>query len=196
VRTVSQCIEAADRSLHPLSGEDVVSNWREVIKSPGWLAYRNTSLGKRRHALHLGEADRQEAAKNWFAAAFHLRWLCKMEPKNTAWQQRLARAQEQAYYGRGEAYSDKKDYEKAIVDYTEAIRLDPTDEMAYFSRGIAYSHKKDYDKAIADYTEAIRLDPTDGDAFYKRGLAYKGKLENSKAEADFAEAKRLEHTDK
>ena len=89
VRTVSQWSEDADHSLHRLSGEEAVANWREVLKSPAWLDDRTASLEQSRHALHAYEADRQEAARNWFAAAFHLRWLCEQEPKNADWWKRL-----------------------------------------------------------------------------------------------------------
>jgi tetratricopeptide (TPR) repeat protein len=53
----------------------------------------------------------------------------------------------------------KGDYDRAIADLTEAIRLDPKYVWAYASRGEAYRMKGDYDRAIADLTEAIRLDP-------------------------------------
>ena len=58
--------------------------------------------------------------------------------------------------------SDKKEYDKAIADYNEAIRLDPEGRRSpYYNRGYAWYDKKEYDKAIADYNEAIRLDPRD-----------------------------------
>ena len=50
-------------------------------------------------------------------------------------------------------------YDKAIADFTEAIRLDPKDADAYCNRARAYYSKGEYDKAIADYSEAIRLNP-------------------------------------
>ena len=56
-------------------------------------------------------------------------------------------------FKRGISYAKKGDYDKAIADYTEAIRLDPKDAAAYYNRGTSYAHKGDYDKAIADYTE-------------------------------------------
>ena len=56
-------------------------------------------------------------------------------------------------------YGDKGDYDRAIADYDEAIRLDPRYAVAYYNRGVAYCDKGDYDRAIADYNEAIRLDP-------------------------------------
>jgi WD40 repeat protein len=44
VRIVSQWSEDADHSLHPLSGAEALSNWREVIVSPAWLDYRTKFL--------------------------------------------------------------------------------------------------------------------------------------------------------
>ena len=37
------------------------------------------------------------------------------------------------------AWSDKKEYDKAIADYNEAIRLDPKDANAYINRGMAWA---------------------------------------------------------
>lgn len=65
-----------------------------MLTSPVWLDQRTASLGQSRFALHISEAHQAEAAKGWFAAAFHLRWLAKLEPKNIEWQQRLAKALE------------------------------------------------------------------------------------------------------
>jgi WD40 repeat protein len=94
VKIVSRWSEDADHSLHPYSGADFDLQWREVLKSPAWFDYQRKHFQTSRHALHVYEANRQETIKNWFAAAFHLRWLAKMEPKNIEWQRRLAKAQE------------------------------------------------------------------------------------------------------
>ena len=63
------------------------------------------------------------------------------------------------YSIRGDAYQWKDDYDRAIADYTQAIRLNPDDAYAYYSRGKAYHWKDDYDRAIADYEQALRIDP-------------------------------------
>ena len=83
-------------------------------------------------------------------------------------------------------------YDKAIADYNEAIRLNPTDANAYINRGNAWCAKKDYDKAIADYSEAIRLNPTDAIAYYGRGGTWGNKKEYDQAISDCNEAIRLD----
>jgi tetratricopeptide (TPR) repeat protein len=47
------------------------------------------------------------------------------------------------------------DWDLAIADCREAIRLDPKNARAYYYRGQA----QDLEKAVADYTEAIKLNP-------------------------------------
>src|SRR5713101_3108249 len=52
-----------------------------------------------------------------------------------------------AFYGRGLAYSYKGDYDHAIQDYNQALRLNPNSAVAFYGRGWAYEHKGDYDHA-------------------------------------------------
>ncbi|MGB6873762.1 MAG: tetratricopeptide repeat protein [Dehalococcoidia bacterium] len=89
-----------------------------------------------------------------------------------------------AYYKRGDAYSEIGDYDKAIADYNEAIELNPSDALAYFNRGYAYGEIGDYEKAIVDYSKAIELNPSDALAYYNRGLDYHNKGEVLKAVSD------------
>ena len=73
-----------------------------------------------------------------------------------------------AYAERGRAWASKNDDDKAIADYTEAIRIDPRTRC--FQRPwLRWSRKNEYDKAIADYTEAIRLDPKTARLAHNRG---------------------------
>ena len=72
----------------------------------------------------------------------------------------------------GQASMDKRDYDTAIADFDEAIRLDPKFAPAYVNRGLAYAAKGDLDKAFADCTKAIELKPDYADAYYGRGDAF------------------------
>jgi len=96
------------------------------------------------------------------------------------------------YFNRGVAYFDKKDYDRAVVDFTQAIRLNPNDAFAYSYRGRAYAGKRDYDRAIADCTEAIRLDQNLATAYSGRGYAYERKRNYDRAIADLTQAIRLD----
>jgi tetratricopeptide (TPR) repeat protein len=85
----------------------------------------------------------------------------------------------------------KQNYDLAITEYTEAIRLKPDYADAYISRGTCYDLKGEYDKAIADYNEAILLDPTEPSAYYNRACDYSHKGDHDKAIVDYNEAIRL-----
>ena len=128
----------------------------------------------------------------------------------------------QDHFNQGTAYLNQGEYDRAIANYTEAIRLDPkyataymkraetyrlkgdfdravaesTEAIrwAYFNRGEAYRLKGEYDQAISDYSEAIRLSPKYVRAYRGRGIAYEKKGERVMAEADYGEANRLEST--
>jgi tetratricopeptide (TPR) repeat protein len=86
---------------------------------------------------------------------------------------------------------DKDEYDKAIADLNEAIRLDPKNPLAYGFRAEVWASKKDFDKSIADCSEAIRLDPKNCWLLGNRAAAWKVKKDYSKALADYDEAVRL-----
>jgi Lipoprotein NlpI, contains TPR repeats len=73
-----------------------------------------------------------------------------------------------AYYNRGEAYQAKRDYDRAIYDFDQAIKINPNYEAAYYNRGLTYSSKRDFERAIADFGQVIRLEPKNPLAFYNR----------------------------
>jgi tetratricopeptide (TPR) repeat protein len=83
------------------------------------------------------------------------------------------------------------DYDQAIADLTEALRLSPRNAMAYHYRGLSWNSKGDHDRAIADYTEAIRINANYAQAYVNRGAARSGKGDYDGAIADHSEAIRL-----
>jgi Tfp pilus assembly protein PilF len=97
-----------------------------------------------------------------------------------------------AFGGRAYAYQRLMEYDKAIADYTEGMRLDPK-TGAYRNRGWCYEDKGDYDNAIKDFTEDIRRGPdTARDSYEARGRIYFQKKEYDKAVKDFTDIIRIE----
>jgi len=92
-----------------------------------------------------------------------------------------------AYRNRGLSYLDKGEVDRAIADYSRALKLNP-DADAYHSRGNAYLRKGQYDRAIADYGRALELNPKDAFAYSSRGNAYRRKGEYDRAVADYGRA--------
>src|SRR5207249_2850599 len=61
-----------------------------------------------------------------------------------------------AYNDRGVAHDRRGEYDRALADFEQAIRLAPS-AVTFFNRGNAYLGKSQYDHAIDDYNQAIRL---------------------------------------
>lgn len=106
-----------------------------------------------------------------------------------------------AHLERGNVYALKGDYDRAIADYSQAIKLDPTYAKAYYNRGLANQRKGNFNRAIADDTAAIRLYPTDAvdahnsralaDAYNNRGIVYIRIGNRSRGIADLRKAAAL-----
>jgi tetratricopeptide (TPR) repeat protein len=114
----------------------------------------------------------------------------RLEQKRPAEAETLTRYFALLRQGKTDYNSDN--YDSAIANYNEAIRLDPKVASGFFYRGNGYRMKGDHDRAIADYNEAIRLDPNYALAFNNRGVAYDKKGDLDRAFADYNEAIRLD----
>ena len=100
------------------------------------------------------------------------------------------------YFNRGNLRYNKKDYDGAIVDFTEAIHLDSKFAEAYVNRGLAREYTQDGEGAITDYSEAIRLDPENvASAYNNRGLVREERGDLEGAITDYSEAIRLDPED-
>jgi tetratricopeptide (TPR) repeat protein len=83
-------------------------------------------------------------------------------------------------------------YDQALSEYTDAIKLDPANPNHRIGRGQVLFHLSRTDDAIADYTEAIRLSPQNAAALRLRSLAYTAAGDNAKAQSDAATADALD----
>jgi tetratricopeptide (TPR) repeat protein len=101
-----------------------------------------------------------------------------------------------AFYNRGGIYKERRDYDRAISDYSEAIKLDPQYVNAFLNRGIAYDSKGDSDASVADFGRVIELKPDDPLAYYNRGyIRCWRKQDYDGAIADLTKAIDLGHKD-
>jgi tetratricopeptide (TPR) repeat protein len=96
----------------------------------------------------------------------------------------------EAFNNRGVGYRLKGDYERAIQDYNQAIKLNAKFATAYNNRGVAHDRKGEYDRAILDYDQAIKLKPS-AEAYFNRGNAHLGKSHYDHAIDDYNQAIKL-----
>lgn len=75
------------------------------------------------------------------------------------------------YDNRAIELRERGEYDKAIADYSEAIRIDGELSGAYTGRGLAYEGKAEIDKARADYRKALTLAPKYDDAKWAQDTA-------------------------
>lgn len=67
----------------------------------------------------------------------------------------------QCYYVRGRAHFENRDYVRAILDYSESIRLDGKNAKAFLERARAHGAVGEQAQASADRAAAERLQQAD-----------------------------------
>jgi tetratricopeptide (TPR) repeat protein len=105
------------------------------------------------------------------------------------------------YFERGIEFFNQGDCDRAIADFTESLRLEPTKEIiknnlcaAYFNRGVGSFQKGDGNRAIADLNEAIALNPNDADVYGSRGTINDKMGNHDEVIKDFTEVIRIAPT--
>ena len=63
------------------------------------------------------------------------------------------------YQKRADDFLARGEYDRAIADYDEIIKLNPQDAVAYYSRGFAYQYKADLIRAFEDYKTSTNIKP-------------------------------------
>ena len=125
--------------------------------------------------------DGAEASKNqeWDKAIELLRKATDLDHKYAP---NLAAVYQQRAY----AAASNQQFQDAINDYGEAIKISPEDARIYEQRAAVEMKMNDMDKALADYSEAIKLKPNEARYYSYRSYIYevKGDIKNSMADTD------------
>lgn len=91
-----------------------------------------------------------------------------------------------SYYNRrGIKLNDLTLYWQALIDYSQALAIDPQYKYAYYNRGLNYNQLEEYELAIDDFTKAIQLDPNDPWHYNDRGNSYNYLKKHDEALQDY-----------
>jgi|GEM_PF-2419325 len=129
------------------------------------------------------EGDKAFDAGNYDLAIAKYTDVIEKNPKN-----------ERAYNDRGLAYKQKGNFERAIADFSEALRLKP-EWLVYQNRAVTYYEMHNDDKAIADYSKAIEVGkqkPVTAFSLIGRAHCYVNKEDADKALTDLNAAIKID----
>jgi tetratricopeptide (TPR) repeat protein len=99
-----------------------------------------------------------------------------------------------AYQKRAYARQLQGDYDAALKDLNDTIRLSYFDMAGWNGRGVLYLAKRDYELALRDLSLAIRFNPNAAAGYCNRGQAWTALKEYKKALIDLDQAIFLEPT--
>jgi tetratricopeptide (TPR) repeat protein len=99
------------------------------------------------------------------------------------------------YFKAGEELYEKGDYRRAILEFKNALQVDPNFARAYQRLGMAQLRSKDVRSAYAALSKAVELDPNllDAQASLGQLLLAAGQTERAKAKAELVLGKDPEH---
>jgi serine/threonine protein kinase/tetratricopeptide (TPR) repeat protein len=92
------------------------------------------------------------------------------------------------YFRRAWLYNEINDYDKAVADCEEALRLGLKSGDVHEELGYAYSYQNKDAQALANFERALQLKPRNAGLYVYRGRMYARRLEHAKAADDFSRA--------
>jgi tetratricopeptide (TPR) repeat protein len=101
-------------------------------------------------------------------------------------------AKASAYHHRGVGYLLQQNFDRAIVEFNEALRIDPAYKRSLNSRGNAWKGKGETGLALADYNAAIKVDPGFSFPYNGRAGVWYSRGEWDRAIDDYSEVIRLD----
>lgn len=97
-----------------------------------------------------------------------------------------------AYERRGYALAKNQQFQDAVTDYTEAMKIKSNEPRLYEERAYAEMKIYAYDKALDDYAELIKLKPKEVRYFNFRAYIYEAKEDNQNARAENEKALQID----
>jgi tetratricopeptide (TPR) repeat protein len=79
-------------------------------------------------------------------------------------------------------------HQRALKDFTNAIKYDPENDRGHANRGLCYRVMKKMDRALQDFNQAINLNPSRADGFFGRAQTYYDMQQYGKALEDCEKA--------
>ena len=194
--------------------QDAIKDFTEVIRldstfsvaySYRGLAYNqklkyDLAIADLTTAIRICSKSDKPDAYDFRADAYHEQKRFELEIADLTEAIKLAPKKDLTYFynKRGNAHyalKDKEHNEQAILDYTQAVKLDPGFGVGFYNRARAYVFKQQYDLAIRDFEEAIRINPEDGDPYRGKAKAYEEKEEFDLAIREYTQAIRVDAED-
>lgn len=108
----------------------------------------------------------------------------------------LNSANASAYEKLGWFYREKKDYDKALLNYNKSLEINPDWIWNYAGLGRTYYEMKNYKQAIQNFSRFIMKNQNEEDIYQARGECYKAIGEVEKARADFEKAENIASANK
>jgi tetratricopeptide (TPR) repeat protein len=99
-----------------------------------------------------------------------------------------------AYVGRGNGYYGLYQNGLALIDYKNALALEPDNVEALLGRGGIYLRLEQYDLAMDDFMRVLELDPENPIALARRGYVYFLRGDVEAAARDYEQAIEIDHT--
>ncbi|MGE3649680.1 MAG: tetratricopeptide repeat protein [Reyranellaceae bacterium] len=96
-----------------------------------------------------------------------------------------------AFDARGTAFAARGTLARAIADFDQAMRLNPSHPTAFVHRGTVYFRQGVYHQSMQDARSALRINPSDVDALRLRALSLARTHQHALAIQDYDRALRL-----
>lgn len=157
-----------DKTYHYLNNKAVIQYFKGKLKDSRMLfksiidKVNNYNIGIYNYSTSLLYLDPFESIK-------YLSLLIEKDSSN-----KFTKSSNNISYlcNRGVAYILSNQYDKALIDLSQAIKLDNNNPFLYTNRASIYTYFKQYDKAISDYSKAIMILPTNPINYVLRGKVF------------------------